>query len=213
MIKINKIFIVLVILSVSITGSSCRPKLGSVAGNVFWEYNKYVGNKPDAGAHIALYSLKDTSVIYGQCDILGNFRIDGVPVGQYVVIVRSKNTNASASDHLRNVLGHLPEIKAIARWTNEGLSFQGEYDNLRAKLDSSYMRDAVNGDYMQIIKERRRLEDTLEAFSRRALNEIATKVPFGVIPSPLLDKYYYTIIDVQSEKTQTVVVDFGITYI
>jgi hypothetical protein len=30
---------------------------GTLTGNAYWKYNNYVGNKPDAGAEVTLYSL------------------------------------------------------------------------------------------------------------------------------------------------------------
>jgi hypothetical protein len=68
---------------------------GSLNGNVFWKYNNYVGNKPDASSEIYIYSLEDSLLHYeATADVRGDFRIDSIPTGQYLVIVKSKNTTS-----------------------------------------------------------------------------------------------------------------------
>lgn len=78
-------------------------KFGSVSGSITWQYNGYVGTKADTGAFVALI-LKDGSTklkdnkneengIYSaKVDGLGNYTINGVPEGEYIVVIVSKNT-------------------------------------------------------------------------------------------------------------------------
>lgn len=66
---------------------------GIIQGNVFWKYNDYIGNKPDAGSEVYLFS-KDTSVSpkETQCDVMGNFKFENIVPGDYGIIVISENT-------------------------------------------------------------------------------------------------------------------------
>lgn len=89
-------------------------KLGDIKGVVTWQYNTYVGTKPDTGAKIALIPVnedntKDNSLfslliqqipqgengIYtGKADGYGSYEIDNVPAGQYYMLMVSSNTTS-----------------------------------------------------------------------------------------------------------------------
>ena len=85
---------------------------GSVKGNITWQYNRYVGTKADVGAEIYLIPLDfnikgggneklsrfmDTKghngVYYGKVDGFGQYNIDNVPTGKYMILIKSDNTN------------------------------------------------------------------------------------------------------------------------
>jgi hypothetical protein len=86
---------------------------GSIKGNVTWQYNKYIGTKADTGAYVALIPPDNTSLkgidhknfsllmlntndgIYtANVDGFGQYVINNVPVGQYQILVVSKNTTS-----------------------------------------------------------------------------------------------------------------------
>ncbi len=86
-------------------------KTGSVEGNITWQYNKYVGTKADTGAYVALIPiegntkekdnnsfamLRDTNgengIYSAKVDGMGEYFIDDVPVGKYLVLIVSRNT-------------------------------------------------------------------------------------------------------------------------
>lgn len=88
-------------------------KTGKVSGKITYKYNNYVGNRGDTGATIMLISkdteslddgvaLGFTSYLPDGCfgtkaDGDGNYSFDGVPVGDYYVVVISRNTNKKSS--------------------------------------------------------------------------------------------------------------------
>gem|GEM_PF-2571812 len=90
-------------------------KVGSVTGTVTYKYNNYVGNKPDTDATVILISKKvealDDSLALGstydlpegcfstKVDGTGKYLIDNVPVGDYVLLLISKNTNSGISNN------------------------------------------------------------------------------------------------------------------
>ncbi|PMB13396.1 hypothetical protein CEN47_28750, partial [Fischerella thermalis CCMEE 5319] len=79
---------------------------GTLTGNAYWKYNNYVGNKPDAGAEVTLYSLdtiRGDLKFEATADVQGNYKIDRIPPGEYFLIVRSKNATDCPESHLRNL--------------------------------------------------------------------------------------------------------------
>ena len=91
-------------------------KTGRVTGTITYKYNDYVGNKADTGATVILVSKSVTSLpdsvgigmtvelpdgCYGKTvDGSGNYTFDNVPIGEYYLIIISKNTNPNKN------LGH-----------------------------------------------------------------------------------------------------------
>ncbi len=87
-------------------------KTGSVTGTVTYKYNNYVGNKPDTDAKVLLISKSVTSLpdsvalglisslpdgCYGtKVDGLGKYQFDDIPVGDYYIVIISKNTNSGS---------------------------------------------------------------------------------------------------------------------
>lgn len=79
---------------------------GSLTGNAYWKYNNYVGNKPDAGSEVMLYSLdtiRGDLKFEATADVQGNYKIDRIPPGKYFLIVRSKNATDCPDGHLSNL--------------------------------------------------------------------------------------------------------------
>ena len=88
-------------------------KTGSISGNVTYKYNNYVGNKPDTGTVVFLISKGVTSLpdsmgsgstwevddcecegVYAtEVDGSGNYILNDIPVGEYYIVLISKNTN------------------------------------------------------------------------------------------------------------------------
>ncbi|MVM36534.1 hypothetical protein GO730_00740 [Spirosoma sp. HMF3257] len=113
----------LVLFSIVALLTSCGKSEGSLAGNVFWKYNNFIGNKPDSGSKVHLYPLTNKSSPFKEvADVRGDFRFDKVTVGDYLLIVVSENTNASGEDiygelkdnskYLKKVFDYnVPEIK------------------------------------------------------------------------------------------------------
>lgn len=81
------------------TLTSCSKGEGEIKGNVYWKYNDFVGNKPDAGSKIELWGIDTVSIkitnfkLETTADMNGNYAFENVPVGSYMLLVKSKNTN------------------------------------------------------------------------------------------------------------------------
>jgi hypothetical protein len=119
--KIGCLLLAIIIIIVSLPSySSAATKTGSIHGNITWQYNEYIGTKADVGAYVALIPI-DTKVIKKKdhklfsklmltkgkggiystkVDGLGEYNIDDVPVGKYmIVVISSKTTSGERFDN------------------------------------------------------------------------------------------------------------------
>lgn len=95
---------------------SCTKSTGSLSGNVYWKYNDIIGNKPDAGTTIKLYDVKNKSneSLYSiTTDIDGNYKLDNISSGSYIIVVNSKNTFSSPRTIFENLQAHEKELEFL----------------------------------------------------------------------------------------------------
>lgn len=98
-----------------INGTNSERGNGSIKGVITWQYNNFVGTKPDNGANIVLISKnKDKNsdnvaftltlkqnpngkneIYTAEADGYGNYEMDDVPVGQYYLLIKSNKTNSN----------------------------------------------------------------------------------------------------------------------
>lgn len=211
-----KNFIIFCLLSFALV--SCKPNYGSLTGNVYWKYNNYVGNKPDAGSEVYLFS-QDTSKapLETTCDVQGNFKLDKIVTGKYMLVVESKNTTNSASEHLQEIL------------TQDTYNYFGFS---LSKLDSTLYKDAIDNyfDYQKksyappsyTNKQKMAYYDSAEGSKAKA-NKLADSL-FNKIPKDnrLMKKIYFISsfskkvkfkeVTVKKDETSSEVFDFGLTY-
>lgn len=86
---------------------------GTVQGVITWQYNKFVGTKADVGAQVLLVPINhkpcaadantlnsmknyfDKSCYSTEVDGMGNYYLDNIPAGNYIIIIMSEATNQS----------------------------------------------------------------------------------------------------------------------
>lgn len=88
---------------------------GNMKGVITWQYNEFIGTKPDTGADIVLISenknknfdnsaftitLKQhpngkNGIYTAEADGYGNYELDSVPVGQYYLLIKSNKTRSN----------------------------------------------------------------------------------------------------------------------
>ncbi|BDR76577.1 tetratricopeptide repeat protein [Clostridium tetani] len=98
----------------TLTVNKSDSRTGNIKGIITWQYNNFIGTKPDTGANITLISKNknrnnDNSTfaitlqqvpngkngIYtAKADGYGNYEIDSVPTGEYYLLITSNNTNS-----------------------------------------------------------------------------------------------------------------------
>jgi len=92
-------------------------EFGNIKGTITWQYNRYIGTKADTGARIALIPKNldknlDNSffcsvisqipqgkdgIYTGKADGYGYYEINDVPIGQYYLLLVSRNTFSSGN--------------------------------------------------------------------------------------------------------------------
>jgi len=192
---------------------------GQFTGNVYWKYNNFVGNKPDAGSKIILYAL-DTlrkDIKYETtCDVMGNFKFDKVLSGEYLLVVNSKNTTNSPDDHLDELRIYSYDLNKLFGYNiyKEAESEFKEYE----KLDSVYReaRLAYYKDYDVYSKS----SDTYRKLEKQKMDlagKLIEKIPLELrskigLYSSYSNKFDLSNITINEGKTTNKVIDFGITY-
>jgi hypothetical protein len=208
----KKLILPAILFTVACTSVSKNPiELGSLKGNVFWKYNNYVGNKPDAGSTIRLYSVFDTTYQEAATtDVQDNYVIDSIPSGEYVLIVASKATTESPSSALTNVYINGSFLKFIARDSLYGLKASWDSTIALARTTEVFASNRSAYEKLRIQKEN---EDSTNHIARRWFNAIPADALYrmGKITSSS-PKVKYEIIIIKPKRVETVITDFGITY-
>lgn len=210
----RKLLFILVLFSIL---TSCTKKPGTLTGNIYWKYNDYVGNKPDASSTINLYSITDKNVtLETSTDVAGNYKIEEIPPGKYFLVIKSGNTTDSPKDHLDNLLIHSVQIKTVFGYDLKNLKkeiaeidkLQQEYQNILIDENES----KYGGLYKQIDKYekiKKEIKDKSFALISKLPSEFKTKI--GLYTG--YDKsIHFANIEIKEAKTTNENVDFGITY-
>jgi len=110
--------------------------IGSIKGNVTWQYNDVIGTKPDVGAYVALIpSNKNLSGINHQkfsylndcdgtdgiysvdADGYGSYQLDNIPIGNYTLLIVSQKTTEGLRFNDEQAWNNY--IKSIASFLSE----------------------------------------------------------------------------------------------
>jgi hypothetical protein len=207
--KIN----ILMLICISAIAVSCSKGTGSITGNVYWKYNDYVGNKPDAGTEVRLFSTSDTSFHQKtECDIKGDFKFDNVPVGDYILVFDSENTNDRASSYITDLTLFRNQLEQINCGFKDTLAFKNVADSY---LQASSLATNLHGkDFLDAYEKRDEDRMRLDSIASKLLDSYTkeTMSRLGYTNSVLPAKRKFKSIKVEKDKTSTVVIDFGITY-
>lgn len=153
-----------------VTLSACTKRPGILSGNVFWKYNDYVGNKPDAGSSVKLYSITNKQIKYETTtDVAGNYKIEDVVPGSYFLIIQSNNTTDSPKNLLDNILRYT-ELKEF----NELFDF-----------DKNKFKKEIN----EINKQQDKYDDVLYHSNDGNLDELSIEMDkYEAIESDIFEK-------------------------
>jgi hypothetical protein len=202
-----------------IFGMCAIAQTGTVSGNVFWKYNDYVGNKADAGATVYLIPEEKTKgALKSNCDVSGNFRFEGVPYGNYLVIVISENTKTDGEYNVAS----LSDV-SVGKYFTSNLREQNKplYDsvqNLQTKL-KELLAKSYQIKKRKEIKELEKENDALTKQYIPSLVRLAFSFDFaGRDVSSELHSTLYTSkkihvkeTTVSQTATSPIVVNFGLT--
>lgn len=135
---------------------------GSLKGSVTWQYNNYVGTKADVGAKVFLIPKGFKHANYTELDLelfaiigsvpkgsnlhfakvngFGSYEINDVPVGEYLIIISSKNTTRDLDESIdfQNVLEPIIGTKNYPTFELFNLkSKKHEWKNIEIKKDKT----------------------------------------------------------------------------
>lgn len=192
---------------------------GQLTGNVYWKYNNYVGNKPDAGSTAVLYAL-DTlrkEIKYeATADVMGNFKFDKILPGKYLLIVTSKNTTNSPDDNLDQLLLNSYDLLELFGYNvrNSNQTELKEYNQLDSLFSHALLSD--DKEFGGLTKR----YDTYRKFEKQKM-EVAEKIIDNFpkefksklrLYSAYSRKLEIRSVRIEEGKTTNEIIDFGITY-
>lgn len=194
---------------------------GTLTGNVYWKYNNYVGDKADAGAKITLYSLdtiRGNLTFEVTSDVHGNYKIEKILPGSYLLIVHSKNATDCPDEHLSNLRIFSDEIDQLFGFDIEKYKTQlEEIDDIDSLYSKSVYDFPSNGSLSQMTtsldktnriskQKTEKIENLFEAFP----DDFKFKIGIYTGYSNACD---FSIIQIEENKTENIITDFGITCI
>jgi hypothetical protein len=133
---------------------------GNLKGSVTWQYNNYIGTKPDVGAKVFLIPEKFKNNNYKDLELFsmgitipdksnlhfakvngfGGYEIQDVPVGKYWILISSKNTtrNMDETTSFKPILLPLFGAKEYKTFELFNLSYsKHEYELIEIKKDKT----------------------------------------------------------------------------
>lgn len=192
---------------------------GQFSGNVYWKYNNYVGDKPDAGSDIllqAIDTLRQHLKYQAVCDVTGNFKIEAVLPGWYLMVTRSHNTTSAPidlldelvyySDYLNKIYGYDIAASNISK-----LEEMKTLDSIYSGIFDDY--DVLHNDLYKGLKAREKINqqknDIASGIIKNLPSEFASKLQvYGLYNR----KIELALIKIDEGKTTNKIIDFGITY-
>ena len=191
--------------------SSCKNGHGTLEGNVYWKYNNFVGNRPDAGSTAYLYPFaKNSKPIQETVDVQGNFQFDKVNTGDYLLIVVSKNTTASPAEQTKELLNHSTDIKKIF---GLDINLMAPQNVKKFKYEDSVfysLKIDFNNNIKAGIAESKKHEEASNFFAGRIVKAIP--VNNELAQYALSNKIKIEKVTIEKDKTNKEVIDFGVTY-
>jgi hypothetical protein len=192
---------------------------GQLTGNVYWKYNNFVGNKPDAGSEASLYSLdtlrKDLKY-EATCDVMGNFKFDKVLPGYYLLIVKSRNTTNSPDGHLNRLLLYSSYLSRLFGYDiyKENKNQIQEYKVLDSLYNKALMADEKEyGSFSKRYDAYRKLEKQKMDFAETIIDKLPKDFTSKIgIYTGYSKKIELSSVTIDEGKTSNEIIDFGITY-
>lgn len=207
---------IILLFIISICIFSCTKKPGSFSGNIYWKYNDYVGNKPDSGSEIKLYSKSDKEHIYETtADVMGNFKIEEIPPGEYFAIIQSKNTTDSPNDHLNNLILNAEELNYLFEYNVAINKKQAdEIKNLEDKyIDVITDDDKKYGGLSNQIEKYTSIEKDIKEKSLMFISKLPSEFKDKLnLQTGYENSLHFLRLEIKEGKNTTKNIDFGATY-
>ena len=201
--------------------ASCSKEPGSVSGNIFYKYNDFVGNKPDAGTSIKLYNVDkgaESAAYEVTSDVQGNYKIESVAPDTYLAFIESKATTAQTIDVLEQLQNNAEEVKEIfgmdvAAIKKDIEDYKALQEKEAAAIDAALSSESADKD--KLLKD---YEDILKEQIAKA-KALGDKIPEKLAKLLKLDlklgygpKFEIKKLVVEEKKNLQNNTDFGVTY-
>lgn len=193
---------------------------GILTGNIYWEYNKYVGNKSDDNSEITLYSLdsiRGGMKFQTKSDMFGNYRIENIPTGKYFLMIRSNNTTDCPENHIANLKRYAKELNQLFGF--DIIMYKQQLDKI-ALDDSLAMTSYKNLSKMTTAELFKATENYYKHIedSRIKSNELIEQIPQDFkhkinLYTGYSNANYFAIILINEGKIENIITDFGNTCI
>ncbi|MEI2739373.1 MAG: hypothetical protein V9F01_11345 [Chitinophagaceae bacterium] len=187
-----------------------KVEYGSVTGNVFWKYNDYLGNRPDAGSEIKLYNFSDRTIKFStKADVRGDYKFDKIPTGQYLMLTISNNTEEDEFGTIAPLFKYDVFFDSIFQ-----VNLKSQVGNLYEKANSfsgiSLFKNSFSKeDYIRLAKDNR---DSSNFYSKQIIMLLPdiikreTEIHQGRLPKLAINIAY-----VKKDETEQIITDFGLT--
>jgi hypothetical protein len=196
--------------------NSINGDYGSLTGNVYWTYNKTIGNKADDGAEIELIAL-DTArhnLKYEvNTDMSGNYKIEKVLPGRYFEIIKSKNVKHCPEKHLFNLVLYNEEIKQIFSFNIK--QYKKELEEIH-KLDSVFqsiildLDDSKYGGFEKRVQKYQTVEKSIREKSKKLIDKIPNDFKIKMkLYSSFENAFEFNIIRIEENNIKNESTDFG----
>jgi hypothetical protein len=199
----NKLLLFLLFIS-----SACLGQSGKISGNVFWKYNDYVGNKPDAGSEITALKLNNPNIKYSAtADVSGNYIIPTMDTGNYIVVIKSASTHADPNTSYQKLLIYSKNFISLNN------SFSADFES--ALKDSIRMKQQEYESYRDGKKVKQRKLEGLSDELQKMIFRYYRKMLYSLAPLSIYSAFQnidYKYVTVKPGDEQRLVTDFGTTY-
>ena len=193
---------------------------GTLTGNAYWKYNKYVGDRPDAGAKVTLYaldSIRGGLKFEATCDVQGNYRIEKILPGKYFAIVQSENATDCPDDHLQRFQIYSDRINQVFQFDIS--KYKPQIDEIE-KLRSEYINTLMDNDDKKYgglsgkILKYSAIQTSLRDKSNELLNSFPDDFKRKIrLYTGYSNAFDFETILIEEKKTSNINSDFGITCI
>lgn len=189
--------------------SACIKHKGNLNGTVSWKYNEYVGFRADVGSAVYLFSKNNDALPYQtKVDLMGNFKFENIPTGNYLLIIISENSSNKESETLKYLAQNSFYLKDY--FHNKFYTVDSCYSANSEKFDlydslDIYSSNLSNSDY----EKYRHLSLYLDTTSMNIISNL-NDIGFPFIYNSRL---YIEEVTIKKERTENVSVNFGYTYI
>ncbi|WP_052344229.1 S-layer homology domain-containing protein [Bacillus ndiopicus] len=139
---------------------SIAEEYGALKGTVTWQYNQYIGTRADVDARIFMIptnynyknhedamslfvlgiAIEESGILSAKANGYGQYEISDIPVGEYFVIIASKNTRRNPDEpidsYLKTELSRLIGADNSAKFERSQLLFQKHtYSTIKIEKD------------------------------------------------------------------------------